>query len=99
MRCPRCGYNIRTQKDKDRTDSIKEAHPRAFQNWTLEEDSKLRQLINDDVVPEMVAAQLGRQVTAIIRRAQVLMIEWPKPKHEAASEPPSEPPQKVLDYL
>lgn len=94
MRCPRCGYRVSLEADHRRTASIKEAHEKAFQRWKPEDEKRLRQLASEGKTPEEIAEVLGRQTSAIVRRAELLMVKWAFKPDEAGEEG-----REVVDYL
>ena len=53
----------------------RQEHPRAYERWTAEEERHLRELVRRGLLPNAIAAELGRDVGAIRSRLSRLAPE------------------------
>jgi hypothetical protein len=73
---------------KQRMDEIRQAHPRAYEKWTDEEDYQLGQLFRAEKSVKEIARLLQRQPSAIRSRLEKLN---PTPPSRRAQPPPLPP--------
>jgi ATP-dependent DNA helicase RecQ len=59
----------------ERVAEARKLHPRAYEKWSDEEDTRLRRLIESGRDVESIVAELQRQPNAILMRAQRLSLE------------------------
>ena len=61
-----------SQTYQERLDEIQHLHPRAYENWTDEEDGRLTQLFRSGQTATQIAETLSRQPSAIRSRLKKL---------------------------
>ena len=91
LRCPKCGCRINTTSREEVQGQFKQA----FQPWRLEEDEKLRDLVeagNTDVL--VLARAFQRQPSAVLRRIEKFGFK-PKVGAAPAAQQAVQPPEDV----
>lgn len=84
-RCPRCGYqHAFPTLDSKKVQDIRREYPNAFSPWTKEQDARLTELVQKKEAVSVIAGDLGRQPSAILKRIQVLGLDIVKPEPEQA---------------
>lgn len=66
---------VESTDSKQKRDQVTAEYPRAFKKWTPEEDAKLTEFINQDVLLTDICAELERQPNGVWARAVKLLRE------------------------
>ena len=89
--------NASQSSHQDRLAAVKQRHPRAYEPWSSDEETKLSAMVGEALTAAEMAAQLGRQPSAIRSRLARMGLLEADASHARSAEPPV--PETHLDLV